>query len=258
MSMDRRQFLKLGLGTAMAGLAATHVPRAFAGGAGDVRVVLFDAFPIFDPRPVFARANAMFPAESGFTDLWRTKQFEYTWLRTASGAYRDFFSVTRDALRFAARAKKLPLSAADEDRLMGAYLELEAWPDALPTLRALRGAGIRTGFLSNFTRGMLDSCIRHAGLDGLFDQVLSTDAAQAFKPSPLAYRLGTDTFGLERAQIAFAAFAGWDAAGAKSFGYPVFWVNRLRQPAEELGVGADAEDEDLSGLVAFVKARAAV
>jgi 2-haloacid dehalogenase len=50
------------------------------------------------------------------------------------------------------------------------------------------------------------------------------------------------------------AFAGWDAAGAKWFGYPTFWVNRLNLPGEELGVTADAIGRDLTDVVRFVKA----
>jgi len=32
--------------------------------------------------------------------LWRTKQLEYTWLRSLMGHYRDFWSVTHSALDF--------------------------------------------------------------------------------------------------------------------------------------------------------------
>ena len=50
----------------------------------------------------------------------------------------------------------------------------------------------------------------------------------------------------------FAAFGGWDAAGAKSFGYLTVWVNRFNQPAEELGARPDAIVTDLDGLLDFV------
>lgn len=254
--MDRRQFLKLATGMSVAGLASTMPSPGFADAPGRIRAVLFDAFPVFDPRPVFALAERLFPADTGFVDLWRSKQFEYTWLRTMGGSYQDFWSVTRDALRFSAKARKLALSGADEDALMAAYLKLDAWPDVLPVLRALQASGIRLGFLSNFTREMLESCTRHAGLGGLFDHMLSTDQVRVFKPHPLVYQLGLDTFGLKRKEIAFAAFAGWDAAGARWFGYPTFWVNRLGQPAEELGITADAMSDDLAALVDFVRQRA--
>jgi HAD superfamily hydrolase (TIGR01493 family) len=140
------------------------------------------------------------------------------------------------------------------ERLMGAYLALRPWPDAPAALRALRESGVRLGVLSNFTPAMLDAGIRGSGLEGVFEHVLSTDRARAFKPDPRAYRLGLDAFGLPREQVAFAAFAGWDAAGAKRFGYPTYWVNRLQAPPEELGVVPDGVGPSLVGLVAFVAA----
>lgn len=250
--MDRRQFLKSVAALGAVSLASAAPLRALATPEPGIRAVLFDAFPIFDPRPVFTLAQSFAPGDGGtFVELWRTKQFEYTWLRTAGRQYQDFWTVTREALRHAARARKVTLTQADEDRLMSAYLTLETWPDVLPALRALKGKGLKLGFLSNFTLSMLERNIGHAGLMGVFDTVLSTDRAQAFKPSPNAYQLGVDALGLAREEIAFVAFAGWDVAGAKWFGYPTYWVNRLHQPMEELAMPPDGTGSDLSALAAF-------
>ena len=90
-----------------------------------------------------------------------------------------------------------------------------------------------------------------AGLSTSFDHVLSTDAIRSYKPTPASYRLAIDALGLSRQEILFAAFAGWDAAGAKAFGYPTFWVNRLGAPAEELGAAPDGVGTDLAGLLRF-------
>jgi 2-haloacid dehalogenase len=119
----------------------------------------------------------------------------------------------------------------------------------------LKKAGIRLAFLSNMTAGMLERGIRNSKLDGVFDQVLSTDRVKAYKPDPRAYRMGLDAFGLNISQILFAAFAGWDAAGAKAFGYPVYWVNRQKQPVEELGVRPDGIGLNLNDLVAWIEQR---
>ena len=67
--------------------------------------------------------------------------------------------------------------------------------------------------------------------------------------------MAIDAFGLKKEEILFVAFAGWDAAGAKSFGYTTFWVNRLNLPAERLGVSADGVGQNLNDLLSFVKVR---
>lgn len=233
--------------------AMKTVANEAAGFRYKLRAVAFDAFPILDPRPVFALVEELYP-ERGveLSKVWRTRQFEYTWLRTLSRRYSDFWQVTDDALVFAAKALKVELTPENHARLMEAYLKLRCWPEVPSALQSLKKAGIRLAFLSNMTARMLETGIRNSQLDGIFDHVLSTDRVKAFKPDPRAYQLGPDALGLKREQILFAAFAGWDAAGAKSFGYPTFWVNRHRQPAEELGVPLDAMGKNLNDLVAFV------
>ncbi len=58
--------------------------------------------------------------------------------------------------------------------------------------------------------------------------------------------------GLKKEEVAFAAFGGWDAYGAKSFGYPTYWVNRFNLPIEKLGIEPDATSNDIAGLLQFV------
>src|SRR4051812_4773632 len=242
----RRDFLRYSIGggvlaTARDGLG--HERRT-------VRAVAFDAFPIFDPHPIFALAENMFPDKgAALAGAWRTRQFEYTWLRTISNRYVDFWRVTEDALVFAGKTLKLDLTANQRARLMDAYLEIRCWPEVPAGLRSLKAAGIRLALLSNMTRPMLEAGIRNSGLQEIFDDVLSTDRVAAFKPDPRAYQMGVDALGFRRDEILFAAFAGWDAAGAKAFGYRTFWVNRQNQPAEELGVTADYSGETLDDLV---------
>jgi 2-haloacid dehalogenase len=137
---------------------------------------------------------------------------------------------------------------------MQAYSSLNAWPDVRAALQDMRAAGVRLAFLSNMTQAMLEAGIRNAHLDGMFEHVLSTDGSRTYKPDPRAYQMGIDALGLRREEIVFAAFAGWDAAGAKWFGYPTVWVNRGASPAEELGVTPDATVRDLPELTRFVNA----
>jgi len=133
--------------------------------------------------------------------------------------------------------------------------ELALTFDVPPALKLLKSTGIRLAFLSNATPKILDSGIKNSGLEGVFEHVLSTDPIKTYKPDPRAYQAAIDAFGLKKEEILFVAFAGWDAVGAKSFGYTTFWVNRLNLPAERLGASPDAVGQNLNDLVGFVKAR---
>lgn len=253
MELGRRELIKLASGALAATGLIAHGAPSFAGVKASA--IAFDAFPIFDPRPVFSLAEELYPGRGAeLSNAWRTRQFEYAWLRSLEGQYADFWTVTQDALNFATRKLGIASDAEKSARLMNAYLNLKPWPDVVPALKALKDAGIRLGFLSNFTHTMLTSCIAASGLDGMFELVLSTDRVKAFKPDPRAYQMGVDSFGLRREDIIFAAFAGWDAAGAKAFGYPTFWVNRLNATAEELGVVPDGTGRGLRELTSFALA----
>ena len=247
---SRREFLGR---FAASGLALRRFANPAAGDRGRIKAIAFDGFPILDPRPVFALAEVLYPGKGAeLSKVWRTKQFEYTWLRTLARQYADFWRVTEDALVFAARALNVELTPDKRARLMGAYLNLRCWPDVPAALKELKEARIRLVFLSNFTEHMLESGIRNSRLEGMFDYVLSTDRVRAYKPDPRAYDMGVRALGLKAGQILFAAFAGWDVAGAKSFQYPTFWVNRQNQPAEELSATPDAIGTNLNDLIRFV------
>ena len=234
-----------------------RTPHADAGATPKFKAVAFDYFVLFNPDSVVAEADAVFPGKGReLTNVWRTRQFEYSWLRSITGRYADFFAVTGDALVYAAHAMKVELTAEQKTRLLDAYLHLQPWPDAAKGLRRLRESGVRVITIANFTPAMLRSNAEHAGMTGLFDSLLSTDVNRTYKPDPRAYQLGMDELHLSKQDIVFAAFGGWDAAGAKAFGYPTVWVNRFNQPAEELGVQPDRTVPDLAGLLDFVAAGA--
>lgn len=253
MSPDRREFISIaakGMSTAM--LAA--LPLRGTDTVENIKAIAFDAFPIFSPLPVFELAEQIFPGHGvDLSNIWRTRQFEYQWLRALSDRYADFWQTTEDALLFSANSLKLDLTPAKRTRLMNAYLALRTWPDVQPALKSLSSMGMRMAFLSNATSKILEAGIVNSSLENIFEHVLSTDKQRTYKPHPRAYQMAIDAFGLRKEEVLFVAFAGWDAAGAKSFGYQTFWVNRFNSPAERLGFSPDALGTNLNDLVTFVR-----
>jgi len=253
--LHRRTFIRLAAGITV-GTFIRPTPLHAVETRGEVRAVAFDAFPIFDPRPIFELADELFPGKGAeLGKAWRTQQFEYTWLRTAANQYANFWQVTGDALNFAARSLKLDLATEKRERLMNAYLKLKPWPDVPDAMRKLKASGLRLALLSNFTRGMLDAGLKNSGVADAFEYILSTDQVKQFKPAASAYQMAVNAFGRPKEQIVFAAFAGWDASGAKWFGFPTVWVNRSNAPFEELAAAPDAVCPNMMGLLEFVNAR---
>ena len=219
------------------------------------KAVAFDYFVIFNPNSVVAEVENVFPGKGmDVTKAWRTKLFEYGFLRSITGQHRDFFKVTEDALVYTLEAMKLEATAAQKQDMLNAYLKMEPWPDAVEGLKTLKKSGIKIITIANFSPHMLASNAENAGIADLFDELLSTEVNGTYKPDPEAYELGLKHLGLQKHEVVFAAFGGWDAYGAKSFGYPTYWVNRFNLPVEKLGVEADATSTNFQGLLDFVLA----
>lgn len=213
------------------------------------RACVFDAYgTLFDFDAAIAPARAALGgAADRLSEVWRTKQLQYTWLRTLQGAHTSFRQVTREALDHAMRAVGCPdVSVADE--LMAAYDRLPAFPDAGGALRALREGGLPLAILSNGDTDMLAGALAASGLAGLFDAVLSAEAAGAFKTDRRVYQLAIDRFDAAPGEICFVSANGWDAHGAAHFGFRSFWLNRAGLAADGLPGRLAGELRSLSEL----------
>jgi 2-haloacid dehalogenase len=183
--------------------------------------------------------------------LWRTKQLEYSWLRSLIGRHADFWQVTGDALDYAMETLGLP-DAALRARLMELYRVLESYPDAKATLADLKRAGMKAAILSNGTPQMLQAAIRSAGIGDLLDHAISVEECGIYKPHPSVYGLASKRLGLDPARICFVSSNAWDAAGASAFGFQVAWINRTGAKPERLPAAPHAEIAQLSQLTALL------
>jgi 2-haloacid dehalogenase len=221
------------------------------------KAVAFDYFVIFDPNSIVPAVEEVAPGRAlEFTQAWRSKQFEYSFLRSITSQHADFFELTGDALDYTAAAMQVRLDRDARTRLLNAYLTLKPWPDVRPALERLKAAGVRIITIANFSPLMLRANADHAGITAYFDQLLSTARNGTYKPSAEAYALGMQALGIKKEEIVFAAFGGWDAYGAKSFGYPTYWVNRFQLPLERLGAPPDGFSHGMTGLLEFVMGEA--
>jgi 2-haloacid dehalogenase len=194
---------------------------------------VFDAYgTLFDVHAAIARHRAAAGADADrFSDIWRTKQLEYTWTLTLAGHYVDFWTLTERALDFAF-ARVPSVDRTLRPKLLDAYLTLDAFPEARAALSRLKANGARLAILSNGTPRMVTAAVEAAGIADLLDAVLSVDAVRRYKPRPEVYALATKALSLEPPDVVFVSSNRWDVMGAVSFGFSAFWINRARLPDE--------------------------
>ena len=209
-----------------------------------VEALVFDAYgTLYDVHSVMRRCEACFPGKgTALSQLWRAKQLEYTWQRSLMQRYTPFSTVTREALRYRCAALGLPLGDHERE-LMDAYVHLAPFPEVPAALERLR---LKRAILSNGSPDMLEPLVRNSGLR--FDAVLSVDELRIYKPAPQVYELAVRRLGVAKEAIGFVSSNCWDAAGAKSFGFTVFWINRANAPVDALGVAPDRQVAHLGEL----------
>ncbi len=215
---------------------------------------VFDAYgTLFDFNAAIARhREAAGPDADRFSELWRQKQIEYTWTLTLAGRYVDFWTLTQRALDHCfARLPSVDRKLRDD--LLGAYFKLDAFADAVATLRTLKARGEATAILSNGSPPMLAAAVEAAGINDLLDAVLSVDTIRMYKPRPEVYALVTARFNVKPAEVTFVSSNRWDAMGATAFGFRTVWVNRAGAPDEYNDCPPSATVRDLGGLLSLAR-----
>jgi 2-haloacid dehalogenase len=216
-------------------------------------VFAFDAYgTVFDVHAAINRhRDRIGPDAVRVSELWRTKQLEYTWTLTLAGRYLDFWALTEQALDHAIACFP-SVDKALKPKLLEAYLKLDPFPEALVALDALQKRKVHTAILSNGSPFMLTQALEAAGLDGVIEAVLSVDAIHLYKPHPDVYRLVTHAFDVTPADVVFVSSNRWDVMGAASFGFRTAWINRTKKPDEYGELPPSVVLEDLRKVVGLI------
>lgn len=222
-------------------------------GFENIKACVFDAYgTLFDVHSAVGRHKSRIgDSADALSALWRTKQLEYTWLRSLMRRHADFWQLTGDALDYAMDAHDVDDPSLRED-LMNAYLSLDAYPEVKGVLQTLKSARLQTAILSNGAPNMLEAAVESAGIRDLLDATLSIEEVGIYKPDPRVYQLALDRLGVAAEQVSFQSSNAWDAVGAATFGFRVAWVNRFGQRRERLTADPQAEIRDLAQLPALL------
>ncbi len=198
--------------------------------------LVFDAYgTLFDVLSVQSRCEAFWPGMGArLSQLWRAKQLEYTWQRSLMGRYAPFSQVTEEALLYSCEFLNLRIRENEKRSLMDEYRRLALYPDVKIAMGRFK---TRLAILSNGSPDMLDPLVAQSGLP--FDAVLSVDELKVYKPAPQVYQLAVDRLRTPKQDIGFVSSNCWDALGAKSFGFSVYWINRTGAPVDRTGFQPD-------------------
>ena len=196
---------------------------------------VFDAYgTLFDVHSAVGRyRDSLGEKADAVSVLWRSKQLEYTWLRSLMRQHVDFWQITTDALDYAFSTQEIE-NPELQGQLLQAYHRLDCYPEVPETLQFLKDRGYGTAILSNGSPEMLSSGVRNSRLEDLLDAVFSVEDVGVFKPDPRVYQLAVERLQTEPRKILFFSSNAWDVCGSAAFGFQTIWINRFSQKPERL------------------------
>jgi 2-haloacid dehalogenase len=206
---------------------------------------------VFDVNETLLDLAAMDPhfervfGDAGLRRVWFAQMIQSALVATITGAYRQFGEHAMAALTMLAEQTGVKLGDGDREAIAGQMRRLPAHPEVPAALERLRGAGFRLAALTNSTLEVARAQLEHAGLIGLFDQVLSADTVRRLKPAPEPYRMAAERYGVGTGEVRLIAAHAWDVAGARHAGCAAAFVARPGKALDPLAGAPDVVGRDL-------------
>ena len=161
-----------------------------------------------------------------FVNSWRSKQLEYSFRRGLMKDYVDFSICTKQALDYCCLQYKVKLTTSQRQQLLWKYKELPVFPDVIEGLQTLKSEGHKISAFSNGTKKDVHSLLYYADIIHLFDNIVSVEDVQSFKPDPLVYEHFIKTTASEKENTYLISSNSFDILGALNYGLKTVWIQR--------------------------------
>jgi 2-haloacid dehalogenase len=164
---------------------------------------------------------------------------EIQW-QAIQGPYRRYRTILRESLAATLEEAEVPFGVEDLDRFADS---MGHWPPFADTVAAIQHLQrhVRVVLVTNTDADIARATESALGLH--FDDIVTAEAAGAYKPDPRPFALALERLGLPVGRVWHAGFGfRYDIVPARALGLFSVWVNRQRQegPAdcrEDLMVG---------------------
>ena len=192
------------------------------------RVLAIDVYgTLIDPFRMEEHLRAAFGQRArAASELWRSKQIEYSFRRALMKQYRNFGVCTEEALCFVAEQFGIRLTDAEREVLLAKYRQLPPFPDVPSALEDLAGQAFEMVACSNGTEAAVRAALEHAGIVQHFRKIVSVDAIRTFKPDPAVYDYLVSEVNASKNTVWLISSNPFDVIGAKACGLRAAWVQR--------------------------------
>ena len=215
-------------------------------------VIVFDVNEtLLDLRVLGPHFERAFGDESVLKE-WFSLLLQSSLLATITGDYHDFGALAEAALSMTAERRGIALSDEDKDAILKGVRALPPHPEVPESLQRLQDAGFRLATFTNSAPDAAEAQMKHAGLEGYFERILSVDPVRKFKPAPETYQYAAHELGVETKDILFVAAHHWDILGAADAGCKTAFIAREGKVLSPLQARPEIVGKNLSEVVDVV------
>lgn len=212
------------------------------------RVIVFDLIgTLLDLRAMDTHFERFFDSAS-IRKEWFTQTLQLAMAAMLTNSYEDFGVQSDTALEMTARHYKVSMLGEEKNLILGTLRKLRAFPDVAQNLQRMRDAGLQLAALTNSTASAAEAQLAFAGLREHFEQVISADEIQCFKPAAEVYQLAARRMIVEPAQVRLVSAHDWDVTGALRAGCAAAFVARPGQVMNPFGPQPDVKGADLGDV----------
>jgi len=196
---------------------------------GRPALLLFDVNgTLLDTGPMQDAVNKAFQSECAFQQ-WFSWVLHYSLVENVTGKHHDFSEIGKAVMHMTVEAFSRNIPKTQQMELVAMMKTLPAHPDVAPGLAKLKQAGYRMVALSNSPQKETAAHLEKTDLINYFEEVLSVDSMEKFKPELITYQSVTGKLKVDISDTMLIAAHGWDVAGALRAGARAGFISRPGQ-----------------------------
>lgn len=198
---------------------------------------------VLDTAPLKDFINNSF--QENIYDLWFSKLLHYSLVSTVTHTFKDFGLIALESLVSLSARKGVDISKNISIKLISILSSLPPHPDVSEALKTVKEKGYYLVALSNSSKDLLRNQLRNAKIGYLFNQQISVEDFQVYKPHPDVYRKASCLLPISQKECMLIAAHDWDVYGALCAGWRSIFLQRDKQCLYPFSIKPELECIDL-------------
>ncbi|MGC4938805.1 haloacid dehalogenase type II [Kribbella sp. DT2] len=216
------------------------------------QVLAFDVNEtLLDLKALDGRFEELF-GTAALRPLWFAQMLQLAFVGGLTGAYVDFTTAQRAALRMLGTRQGVVLSDEQVDETVALMSSLPPHPEVPDALARLADSPLRLVALTNSVQDVAEQQLANAGIRQYFDRVMSADTVGHLKPAPAPYQAVAAAYGVPIGEVRLIAAHNWDITGALEAGCQAAFISRPGMVLSPHGPQPELVAADLTVLAGLI------